>query len=96
MPTGNPRTRPKPYVMPQFCKACGRCIPACPKDCIHMGTEYAFVTYDRSELLHDLLSFKGMDRGARIRIGCCAQRCPVDVAGVLPGRTERDHETAGG
>ena len=25
--------------MPQFCKACGRCIEACPKGCITMGTE---------------------------------------------------------
>jgi pyruvate/2-oxoacid:ferredoxin oxidoreductase alpha subunit/NAD-dependent dihydropyrimidine dehydrogenase PreA subunit len=25
--------------LPQFCKACGRCIEACPKGCITMGTE---------------------------------------------------------
>jgi pyruvate/2-oxoacid:ferredoxin oxidoreductase alpha subunit/NAD-dependent dihydropyrimidine dehydrogenase PreA subunit len=25
--------------MPQFCKACGRCIEACPKGCITLGTE---------------------------------------------------------
>jgi hypothetical protein len=33
-----------------------------------MGTEFAFVTYDRSELKHDLLSFKGMAKEARIRM----------------------------
>jgi hypothetical protein len=33
-----------------------------------MGTEYAFVTFDRSEFKHDLLSFKGMAREARIRM----------------------------
>ena len=32
-----------------------------------MGQEFAFVAYDRSEFLHDLLSYKGMSREARIR-----------------------------
>ncbi len=31
--------RPRPFLFPDFCKACGRCIEACPKDCIHVGTE---------------------------------------------------------
>jgi pyruvate/2-oxoacid:ferredoxin oxidoreductase alpha subunit/NAD-dependent dihydropyrimidine dehydrogenase PreA subunit len=31
--------RPKPFVFPEYCKGCGRCIGACPKDCIHLGTE---------------------------------------------------------
>jgi pyruvate/2-oxoacid:ferredoxin oxidoreductase alpha subunit/NAD-dependent dihydropyrimidine dehydrogenase PreA subunit len=31
--------RPKPFVFPEFCKGCGRCIGACPKDCISLGTE---------------------------------------------------------
>jgi pyruvate/2-oxoacid:ferredoxin oxidoreductase alpha subunit/NAD-dependent dihydropyrimidine dehydrogenase PreA subunit len=34
-----PKERPKPYVVPQYCKGCGRCISACPKDCIHEGVE---------------------------------------------------------
>ncbi len=28
-----------PFVFPQFCKGCGRCIPACDKGCITLGTE---------------------------------------------------------
>ena len=52
----------------QKCMFCELCVYPCPKDCIHMGTEYALVTYDRSELNHDLLSFKGMARDARIRM----------------------------
>ena len=52
----------------QKCMFCELCVYPCPKDCIHMGTEYAFVSYDRSEFKHDLLSFKGMDRAARIRM----------------------------
>jgi NAD-dependent dihydropyrimidine dehydrogenase PreA subunit len=40
MPTaGKARKRPEPFLFPQFCKACGRCIEACPKECIEMGTE---------------------------------------------------------
>jgi pyruvate/2-oxoacid:ferredoxin oxidoreductase alpha subunit/NAD-dependent dihydropyrimidine dehydrogenase PreA subunit len=31
--------RPKPFVLPEYCKGCGRCITACPKHCIAMGTE---------------------------------------------------------
>ena len=31
--------RPKPYLLPQYCKGCGRCIEACAKHCIEMGTE---------------------------------------------------------
>jgi NADH-quinone oxidoreductase subunit I len=52
----------------QKCMFCELCVYPCPKDCIHMGTEYAFVTFDRSEFKHDLLSFKGMAREARIRM----------------------------
>ena len=44
----------------QKCMFCELCVYPCPKDCIHMGTEFAFVSYDRSEFKHDLLSFKGM------------------------------------
>ena len=33
------KVRPKPFLFPEFCKACGRCISACPKGCITMGTE---------------------------------------------------------
>ena len=52
----------------QKCMFCELCVYPCPKDCIHMGTEFALVTTDRSELNHDLLSFKGMDRAAKIRM----------------------------
>ncbi|MGM9999330.1 MAG: 3-methyl-2-oxobutanoate dehydrogenase subunit VorB [Candidatus Bruticola sp.] len=28
------QARPKPFLLPQYCKGCGRCIAACPKKCI--------------------------------------------------------------
>ena len=33
------RERPKPYLLPQFCKGCERCIESCPKHCISVGTQ---------------------------------------------------------
>ncbi len=44
MATANVKTRPKPFLFPHLCKACGRCIEACPKHCIEMGTEIDPVT----------------------------------------------------
>ncbi len=31
--------RPKPVLLPQYCKGCGRCIESCAHHCIEMGTE---------------------------------------------------------
>ncbi len=39
MTTARTKERPKPFLMPEYCKGCGRCIEACPKDCIELGTE---------------------------------------------------------
>ena len=52
----------------QKCMFCELCVYPCPKDCIHMGTEFAYVSYDRSEFVHDLLSYKGMAPDAKVRM----------------------------
>lgn len=31
--------RPKPVLVPQLCKGCGRCIESCPSGCISLGDE---------------------------------------------------------
>jgi pyruvate/2-oxoacid:ferredoxin oxidoreductase alpha subunit/NAD-dependent dihydropyrimidine dehydrogenase PreA subunit len=31
------REKPKPFLLPQFCKGCGRCIEACAKHCIELA-----------------------------------------------------------
>lgn len=36
--TNGKKAKPEPFLIPDFCKACGRCITACPNDCIAMGT----------------------------------------------------------
>ncbi len=51
----------------QKCMFCELCVYPCPKDCIHMSTEFALVAFDRNEFVHDLLSYRGMSREARIR-----------------------------
>jgi len=39
MATAQTKLRPKPFLYPQLCKACGRCIEACPKHCIEFAAE---------------------------------------------------------
>jgi pyruvate/2-oxoacid:ferredoxin oxidoreductase alpha subunit/NAD-dependent dihydropyrimidine dehydrogenase PreA subunit len=39
MTTATPRKKQTPYLVPEYCKGCGRCIDACPKHCIEVGTE---------------------------------------------------------
>ncbi len=31
--------KPKPFLLPEYCKGCGRCIESCARHCIEMGTE---------------------------------------------------------
>jgi len=33
------KSRPRPYVFPEYCKGCGRCIDSCPKGCISFANE---------------------------------------------------------
>ncbi|MGB7492320.1 MAG: 3-methyl-2-oxobutanoate dehydrogenase subunit VorB [Thermoanaerobaculia bacterium] len=82
MPTGNTRTRPKPFVMPHFCKACGRCIDACPKDCISLGTEIESSTGFTPVVL-DLEACNGC--------GLCLSACP-EPFGLAPVTNEFETE----
>lgn len=44
--------RPKPYLLPHYCKGCGRCIEACARHCIEAGTEIDPATGLVPVLLH--------------------------------------------
>ncbi|HSR51675.1 MAG TPA: 3-methyl-2-oxobutanoate dehydrogenase subunit VorB [Acidobacteriota bacterium] len=33
------KERPKPFLLPDYCKGCGRCIDSCPKGCISLADE---------------------------------------------------------
>lgn len=61
------KERPKPFVLPEFCKGCGRCISACPKHCISMGTEINPKT-GLTPVLLDLTNCNGC--------GLCIDACP--------------------
>jgi len=50
------------------CMFCELCTYPCPKDCIHEGKEFALVTYDRKELILDLLSYRGLSDEAKVRL----------------------------
>jgi pyruvate/2-oxoacid:ferredoxin oxidoreductase alpha subunit/NAD-dependent dihydropyrimidine dehydrogenase PreA subunit len=59
--------RPKPFLFPEFCKGCGRCIEACPKHCITLGTEINPAT-GLTPVLLDLEQCNGC--------GLCLSACP--------------------
>lgn len=68
------KQKPRPFLFPQFCKACGRCIPACPKDCIQMGTEIDPLT-GQTPVVVDLETCNGC--------GLCFTACP-EPNGLMP------------
>jgi pyruvate/2-oxoacid:ferredoxin oxidoreductase alpha subunit/NAD-dependent dihydropyrimidine dehydrogenase PreA subunit len=61
------RERPKPHLLPQFCKACGRCIEACTRHCISLGTQINPAT-GLNPVVLDLEQCNGC--------GLCISACP--------------------
>jgi pyruvate/2-oxoacid:ferredoxin oxidoreductase alpha subunit/NAD-dependent dihydropyrimidine dehydrogenase PreA subunit len=59
--------RPKPFLFPEFCKGCGRCIEACPKHCITLGSAINPAT-GLTPVLLDLEQCNGC--------GLCLSACP--------------------
>jgi pyruvate/2-oxoacid:ferredoxin oxidoreductase alpha subunit/NAD-dependent dihydropyrimidine dehydrogenase PreA subunit len=76
------KDRPKPFLFPEFCKACGRCIASCPKHCIAMGTEINPATGFTPVVL-DLEVCNGC--------GLCLSACP-EPYGLMPIPAEVDFE----
>ena len=59
--------RPLPSLLPEYCKGCGRCLAACTKDCISVGTEIHPVT----GLVPVVLDLTNCNR-----CGLCFDACP--------------------
>ena len=77
-PTKRPKKiRPKPFLFPEYCKACGRCITSCPKDCITLSTEIDPAT-GLTPVIIDLDVCNGC--------GLCFEACP-EPWGLLPKPT---------
>lgn len=72
------RERPKPFLFPQLCKACGRCIEACPKHCIEFGDEIEPATGLRPVVV---------DLELCNACGLCFAACP-EPYGLLPQPAE--------
>jgi pyruvate/2-oxoacid:ferredoxin oxidoreductase alpha subunit/NAD-dependent dihydropyrimidine dehydrogenase PreA subunit len=76
------KDRPKPFLLPEYCKACGRCISSCPKHCIAMGTEINPATGFTPVVL-DLDICNGC--------GLCLSACP-EPHGLMPAPEGVDFE----
>lgn len=74
--------RPKPFVFPEYCKGCGRCIGACPKHCIAPGTEINPQT-GLVPIILDLTECNGC--------GLCITACP-EPYGLRPQGEETEFE----
>jgi len=68
------RDKPKPFLFSQFCKACGRCIKACPVDCIHLSDQL-----DPETGLTPVI----IDYEACNACGLCFEACP-EPFGLMP------------
>jgi pyruvate/2-oxoacid:ferredoxin oxidoreductase alpha subunit/NAD-dependent dihydropyrimidine dehydrogenase PreA subunit len=68
------KEKPKPFLLPQFCKGCGRCIDACPKDCIRLGEQ----VNQESGFIPVLLNLDDCNG-----CGLCLSACP-EPYGLLP------------
>lgn len=66
--------RPKPFLFPEYCKGCGRCIESCPKHCISLGTEINAAT-GLIPVILDLEVCNGC--------GLCITACP-EPYGLMP------------
>jgi pyruvate/2-oxoacid:ferredoxin oxidoreductase alpha subunit/NAD-dependent dihydropyrimidine dehydrogenase PreA subunit len=66
--------KPKPFLLPQYCKGCGRCIEACARHCIEMGTEID----PRTGLIPVVLDLENCSA-----CGLCMTACP-EPYGLAP------------
>ncbi len=69
------KNRPQPFVFPEYCKGCERCIDACPKECIHIGSEINPQT-GLIPITLDLAECNGC--------GLCVTACPEPYGLQLP------------
>ena len=68
------RRRPFPFLLPEYCKGCGRCIPACPKELL------AFVEDLNSRGVHYVCC---IDNEACTGCLSCAVVCPDAAIQIL-------------
>lgn len=74
--------RPKPFVFPEFCKGCGRCIEVCPKECISFASEI----HPQTGLIPIVLDLEACNG-----CGLCITACP-EPYGLRPETPGADFE----
>jgi|CXWL01.1.fsa_nt_gi pyruvate/2-oxoacid:ferredoxin oxidoreductase alpha subunit/NAD-dependent dihydropyrimidine dehydrogenase PreA subunit len=74
--------RPQPFLLPEYCKGCGRCITACPRHCIHFADDVHPVSGLRPVEL---------DLDACNACGLCITACP-EPYGLQPTTDEASFE----
>jgi pyruvate/2-oxoacid:ferredoxin oxidoreductase alpha subunit/NAD-dependent dihydropyrimidine dehydrogenase PreA subunit len=69
-----------PFVFPEYCKGCGRCIEACPKHCISLGHE-----------INPLTGLIPIELDLEVCNGCglCITACP-EPYGLMPEPEEAE------
>ncbi|MBF0359397.1 MAG: 3-methyl-2-oxobutanoate dehydrogenase subunit VorB [Oligoflexia bacterium] len=79
----NPKEKAKPFLFSEFCKGCGRCIEACPKNCIVIGQDINTFT----GLIPIKISLENC-------IGCslCVNACPEPYALAMSTEEMRERE----
>jgi pyruvate/2-oxoacid:ferredoxin oxidoreductase alpha subunit/NAD-dependent dihydropyrimidine dehydrogenase PreA subunit len=86
------RERPKPVLVPEYCKGCGRCLSACSRNCIEPGAEIHPLTGLIPILLHlDACS------GCGLCIDACPEPYglrPEDADAAFPEASARLHVAA--
>lgn len=75
-------SRPKPFLIEEYCKGCGRCITACSKECISFGSEINPAT-GLVPVVLDLERCSGC--------GLCIEACP-EPYGLRPNTEPPDFE----
>jgi pyruvate/2-oxoacid:ferredoxin oxidoreductase alpha subunit/ferredoxin len=68
------KERPKPFLFPEYCKGCGRCIESCPKHCISLGSEI----HPETGLIPVILDLEACNG-----CGLCITACP-EPYGLMP------------
>jgi len=87
-----PLGTPKPVLLPEFCKGCGRCIDSCAKHCIEPGSEIDPLT----GLVPVTLNLEACNG-----CGLCMEACPEPYglrpqeAPISSSRTRRSSSAAG-
>ncbi len=79
-------TRPKPFLEPEYCKGCLRCVDACPKDCITQGDQ-----------IHPGTGYRPVELDLENCNGCqlCVEACP-EPYGLRPEIGAAAHQPAAG